>query len=64
MKPGDLLRHHAEVSSTILKRALEKAKLSIKEIDYIAVALGPGIGPALRVGATLARALALKFNKS
>lgn len=63
MKPSDLLRHHAEVSSTVLKRALEKAKLSIKEIDYIAVALGPGIGPALRVGATLARALALKFNK-
>ncbi|MEM0068427.1 MAG: KEOPS complex N(6)-L-threonylcarbamoyladenine synthase Kae1 [Saccharolobus sp.] len=63
MKPGDLLKHHAEVSSDVIKRALQKAKVSINEIDYIAVALGPGIGPALRVGATLARALALKYNK-
>ncbi|WP_338600895.1 KEOPS complex N(6)-L-threonylcarbamoyladenine synthase Kae1 [Sulfolobus tengchongensis] len=63
MKPGDLLRHHAEVSSIVLKRALEKAGVKINDIDYIAVALGPGMGPALRVGATLARALALKYNK-
>ncbi|QXJ36414.1 KEOPS complex N(6)-L-threonylcarbamoyladenine synthase Kae1 [Saccharolobus shibatae] len=63
MKPGDLLKHHAEVSGTILRRALEKANISINDINYIAVALGPGIGPALRVGATLARALSLKYNK-
>lgn len=35
----------------------------MKDIDGVAVALGPGIGPALRVGATVARALALSFNK-
>ncbi|TRM89864.1 tRNA threonylcarbamoyladenosine biosynthesis protein [Sulfolobus sp. C3] len=63
MKPGDLLRHHAEVSATVLKKTLEVSRLTIRDIDYIAVALGPGMGPALRVGATLARALSLAYNK-
>ncbi|BFH73411.1 KEOPS complex N(6)-L-threonylcarbamoyladenine synthase Kae1 [Sulfurisphaera javensis] len=64
MKPSDLGRHHAEVAPVIISKALEKAKLRIEDIDYIAVSLGPGIGPALRVGATIARALALKYKKS
>lgn len=62
MKPSDLGKHHSEVAPEIVKRALDKAQVSISEIDAIAVALGPGIGPALRVGATVARALALKYN--
>ena len=63
MKPSDLGRHHSDVAPEIIKKALDKAQVSIDEIDAIAVSLGPGIGPALRVGATVARALALKFNK-
>lgn len=63
MKPSDLGKHHSEVAPEIVKLALDKAGVSIKDIDYIAVALGPGIGPALRVGATVARALALAFGK-
>ncbi len=63
MKPGDLARHHAMVAPDILTKALEETKTSIEDIDGIAVALGPGIGPALRVGAVIARALALKYNK-
>ncbi|TRM73089.1 tRNA threonylcarbamoyladenosine biosynthesis protein, partial [Sulfolobus sp. A20-N-F8] len=51
------------VSATVLKKALEVSRLTIRDIDYIAVALGPGMGPALRVGATLARALSLAYNK-
>ncbi|MCG3107936.1 tRNA N6-adenosine threonylcarbamoyltransferase [Metallosphaera sp. J1] len=63
MKPSEAARHHTLVAHEILKRALNQAKLSIKEVDGIAVALGPGMGPTLRVGAVVARALALKFNK-
>ncbi|MEJ2780559.1 KEOPS complex N(6)-L-threonylcarbamoyladenine synthase Kae1 [Stygiolobus sp. CP850M] len=63
MKPSDLGKHHSEVAPEIVKLALDKAGVSIKDVDYIAVALGPGIGPALRVGATVARALALAFGK-
>jgi len=63
MKPSDLGRHHSEVAPDIVKKALDKAQINIDEIDAIAVSLGPGIGPALRVGATVARALSLKFDK-
>ena len=63
MKPSDLGKHHSEVAPEIVKLALDKAGVSIKDVDNIAVALGPGIGPALRVGATVARALALAFGK-
>ena len=63
MKPGELARHHAEVAPQIVREALERANVSINDIDAIAVALGPGIGPALRVGAVIARALALKYGK-
>jgi len=63
MKPSELAQHHALVAAEVLRRALSVANLSIHDIDYIAVSLGPGMGPALRVGATVARALALKYNK-
>ncbi|BAK54250.1 KEOPS complex N(6)-L-threonylcarbamoyladenine synthase Kae1 [Sulfurisphaera tokodaii] len=62
MKPSDLGRHHSEVAPEVLQKALIKANLSIRDINYIAVSLGPGIGPALRVGATIARALSLKYD--
>ncbi|MEM0173996.1 MAG: tRNA threonylcarbamoyladenosine biosynthesis protein, partial [Sulfolobaceae archaeon] len=63
MKPSELAQHHAIVASDVLKRALDVANLSMRDIDYIAISLGPGMGPALRVGATIARALALKYKK-
>ena len=43
--------------------ALSEAGLSMRDIDAIAVALGPGMGPSLRVGATIARALASHYSK-
>lgn len=63
MKPGDLARHHSIVAPEVISRAIKEAKISLKDIDGIAVSLGPGMGPALRVGAVIARALALKFGK-
>jgi len=47
-----------------IAKALKSSSLSIESIDAVAVALGPGLGPCLRVGATIARALATYFNKS
>ncbi len=44
-------------------KALNNSSLSMESINAIAVALGPGLGPCLRVGATIARALATYFNK-
>jgi len=55
--------HHVTIGPRLLREALKKANVTIKDIDAIAFSMGPGLGPALRVGATLARALAIKFNK-
>ncbi len=63
MKPSEAARHHTLVAHEILRRALDRARISIRDVDGIAVALGPGMGPTLRVGAVVARALSLRFNK-
>jgi len=61
--PREAADHHAKVAPSVLRRALSKAGVRVEDIDAVAVALGPGLGPALRVGAVLARALALKYGK-
>ncbi|MEK6917295.1 MAG: bifunctional N(6)-L-threonylcarbamoyladenine synthase/serine/threonine protein kinase [Nanoarchaeota archaeon] len=61
--PVKLGEHHLEVCDNILKQALEKANLGIKDIDVISFSISPGLGPALRVGAVAARTLALKHKK-
>ena len=61
--PGKLADHHVEVAEDTLRRALEKAKTDIRNIDLIAFSQGPGIGHALRIGAGLARSLSLLLNK-
>ncbi|AFH43321.1 endopeptidase, family M22 [Fervidicoccus fontis Kam940] len=61
--PRDASRHHAEKIGSIISRALKKANLKIDDIDAVAVALGPGMGPCLRVGATAARAISSYFGK-
>lgn len=61
--PREAAEHHSKALPEVLARALDKAGLGIEEVDAIAVALGPGMGPCLRVGATVARALAAKYGK-
>jgi N6-L-threonylcarbamoyladenine synthase len=61
--PRDASRHHIEVAPKVVKQSLIQAKLSMNEVDAIAFSAGPGLGPCLRVGATISRALALYYNK-
>jgi N6-L-threonylcarbamoyladenine synthase len=61
--PRESSRYLAEKAPEVLKRALEVSGLSVEEVDGIAVALGPGLGPSLRVGAAVARALAIYHGK-
>jgi len=56
--PREAAKHHAEVASRVLREAFSKSKIKPKDISIIAFSQGPGLGPCLRTGATIARALA------
>jgi universal protein Kae1 len=56
--PREAARHHAEVADGVLNEALVEAGLKPRELSVIAFSQGPGLGPSLRTGATVARALA------
>jgi len=61
--PREAAEHHSKVASNILFLLRKKGIDIASDIDGIAVALGPGMGPCLRVGATLARFLAIRYSK-
>jgi universal protein Kae1 len=56
--PREAARHHAEVASKVLEEAFTKAGIKPQKLTIIAFSQGPGLGPCLRTGATVARALA------
>lgn len=56
--PREAARHHAEVADRVLTDALTTAGLKPRDLSVIAFSQGPGLGPSLRTGATVARALA------
>jgi len=60
--PREASRHHIENSADILSQSLQKAKISISDLDIIAYAAGPGLGPCLRVGAVVARSLSSYYK--
>jgi universal protein Kae1 len=55
--PREAARHHSEVADKVLSQALTAAKVKPQDLALIAFAQGPGLGPCLRTGATVARAL-------
>ena len=56
-------RLHVEKISYVIKEALEKANVSLNEVDYIAFTVGPGLVGSLHVGMQAAKTLALLLNK-
>ena len=60
--PREASRHHIEQSSSVLSECLTKANITIKDLDLISYAAGPGLGPCLRVGAVVARSLSSFYN--
>ena len=56
-------RAHLEAMIPALDRALKSAKVSIKDIDAVAVTAGPGLVGALLVGTSTTTALALALDK-
>ena len=51
--------HAAEVVSSVL----EKAGIGLGDVDVFAFSQGPGLGPCLRVGAAVAKALSMYYGK-
>jgi len=56
--PREAARHHSDVADKVLNEAFAKAGVKPSDLSLIAFAQGPGLGPCLRTGATVARALA------
>ena len=56
-------RAHVEAMIPALDRALKSAKVSLNDVDAIAVTAGPGLVGALLVGTSTAAAIALALDK-
>jgi len=56
--PREAARHHAKVGNKVLEEAFKKAGIKPRDLSIISFSQGPGLGPCLRTGATVARALA------
>lgn len=55
-------RHHIKNIAAILEESLEEAKISMKDVDYIAVTYAPGLIGALLVGVSFAKGLSYGHN--
>ncbi len=60
--PNLAKREHLIHLPILIAKALEKAKITIKKIDAIAVTSGPGLAPALWVGVEEAKKISLENN--
>ncbi|MDP7322321.1 MAG: KEOPS complex N(6)-L-threonylcarbamoyladenine synthase Kae1 [Candidatus Woesearchaeota archaeon] len=58
--PNELGWHHEKVKDTVLKNALEQAKLELKDIDLVTFSQGPGIPFPLHVGMKFAKEISSK----
>ncbi len=61
--PEIAARAHLEALTPVLDEALEKANLTLDDIDAIAVTNGPGLAGALMVGVGAAKALSVATGK-
>jgi len=56
--PREAADHHSDVAGELLSEVMANNSISKSDITAIAFSQGPGLGPCLRVGASVARALA------
>ncbi len=60
--PMESAQHHKDVANLIYSEALEKAKISEKDIDAIAISNAPGLAPCLLAGMSFAKKKATELN--
>jgi len=61
--PREASQFHATTAASVVHEALGTAGMRLSGLDAIAFSMGPGLGPCLRTGATVARTLALEGHK-
>lgn len=61
--PSATAEHHRREILKLLKKALDKAEVALKDIDVFCYTKGPGMASPLIVVATVARTLAFYFKK-
>ena len=61
--PREAANHHVDRFPNLVRRALDDAHVAPDQIEAVAFSQGPGLGPCLRAGATVARMLALVWQK-
>jgi N6-L-threonylcarbamoyladenine synthase len=61
--PEIAARAHVEILDVIVERALAEARLTLADVDAIAVTAGPGLIGGVAVGLSLAKGLALASGK-
>lgn len=60
--PFEASQSHMAAAPGVLAEALDKSRVSLKELGAVCYAMGPGLGPCLRVGAVVARTLATSLG--
>lgn len=61
--PNLAAREHLKNIEPCLKKAFKRAKIKPKDVDLIAVTIGPGLIPSLLIGVHFAKTLAYRYNK-
>lgn len=64
INPREAADHHREYFPELLKALMESSSVRLDQIDKVAFSIGPGLGPALKVGASLARYISLRYSKT
>ena len=60
--PNKVAEHHEKIKEKLLKQALERSKLKVKDIELIGISNAPGLAPCLLVGLNFAKKLSKKLN--
>ncbi|XP_012541492.1 probable tRNA N6-adenosine threonylcarbamoyltransferase [Monomorium pharaonis] len=61
--PRETAQHHRKHILDVLQKALDDAKINLKDVDVICYTKGPGMGAPLTVAALVARTIAQLYNK-
>ncbi len=62
MIPAEVAEFHSQNAKKVIEAALEKAGISIKDLEGVGFTKGPGIGPCLQVGELAAKTIAKRLS--